>query len=121
MKSDKKTLLVPLLTIGMGTGWLLTTLEFIPKIDWVWTLGLAAVGVATFAIGGFDKVTAVVGPFFIVASGLSLLRQVGALSINVEVPILVILSGVLLLIARSPKIPIPAWLVQDGTSTPRDT
>jgi hypothetical protein len=29
-------------------------------VNWVWTLGLAALGVLTFAIGGVDKATATV-------------------------------------------------------------
>ena len=50
------TLLLPVLLISIGTGWLLTALGFAPAIDWVWTLGLAAVGILTFVIGGVDKV-----------------------------------------------------------------
>ena len=113
MKPDKKTLLFPVLLITVGVGWLLTTLGVAPGIDWVWTLGLAVVGLLTIAVGGIDKVTVVVGPFFLVASCLSLLRQTDRLSLDVEVPILVIMAGVLLLIARSPAIPIPLWIMQD--------
>jgi hypothetical protein len=54
-----------------------------------------------------------VGPFFIVASCLSLLRQTDRLHINTEVPILVITAGVLLLVARLPSIPAPDWLIHD--------
>ena len=68
MKPEKTTLLLPILLITIGTGWLLTTLEVAPGVDWIWTLGLAIVGLMTFVIGGFDKVTAVVGPFLIIAS-----------------------------------------------------
>jgi hypothetical protein len=110
MKPDKKTLLLPALLIIVGVGWLLTTLGIVPGIDWVWTLGLAAVGFLTFLVGGFDKVTFVAGVFFIVTSVLSVLRQTGRISLNVEVPILVILAGALLLIARHPLIPIPNWV-----------
>lgn len=110
MKPAKKTLLLPITLITVGTGWLLTTLDIAPNIDWVWTLGLAVVGLLTFAISGIDKVTVVVGPFFIIASLLSVLRQTGKLPFDVEVPVLVITSGVLLLLARLPVIPIPNWM-----------
>lgn len=52
---DKRTLLVPLLLITVGTGWLMTTLGIAPGIDWVWTLGLAVVGLATFALSGVNR------------------------------------------------------------------
>jgi hypothetical protein len=114
MTPDRKTLLLPILLITVGVGWLLTTLGVAPGIDWVWTLGLAVVGISTFAVSGFDKVTVVVGPFFILASCLSILRQTDRLRFDVEVPILVIIAGVLLLIARIPAIPVPTWVVQES-------
>jgi hypothetical protein len=114
MRSDKRTLILPILLITVGAGWLLTILGVAPNIDWVWTLSLAIVGLLAFAVGGFDKVTAVIGPFFIIASCLSVLRQTGHLDLDVEVPILVIVAGVLLLIARTPAIPAPTWILQDS-------
>lgn len=116
MTSNKKTLLLPILLITVGSGWLLTTLNIVPTIDWIWTLGLAVVGLLTFAIGGVDKVTVVTGPFFIVASCLSVLRQTDRLQFNVEVPILVIAAGILMLVARLPSIPVPKWILQDAIS-----
>ncbi len=117
MKPDKKTLVPPILLIAVGAGWLLTTLGVSPGIDWVWTLGLAAVGLLTFAVSGLDKVTVVIGPFFILTSCLSILRQTGRLHVDVEVPILVIVAGVLLLVARTPAIPIPKWILQDPNAS----
>jgi hypothetical protein len=111
MKTDKQTLILPLLLITVGSGWLLSVLEVAPGIDWIWTLGLAVVGFLTFAVGGFDKLTIVVGPYFILASCLSILRQTNRLELDIEVPILVIAAGVLLLIARLPRVPVPAWIV----------
>jgi hypothetical protein len=61
--------------------------------------------------GGFNKYSIVVGSFFLVASGVSVVRQLGYLDLNVEVPVLFILFGVLLLIAQHPAIPFPAWFV----------
>lgn len=90
--------------------------EWRQGVDWIWTLSLAIVGFLAFVVGGFDKVTAVVGPFLILASCLSLLRQTGRLSLDVEIPILVILAGVLALIARLPAIPVPKWILRDPSS-----
>lgn len=111
MTPGKPGLLLPVLLITVGTGWLLTTLDVAPEIDWVWTLGLAVSGILPFALVGFDKVTFVAGTFLIVASCLSLLRQTERLSLDVEVPILVIVAGLLLLLARLPAIPVPTWVV----------
>ena len=110
-KTDKKTLILPLLIISIGSGWLLTTLGIVPGINWIWTLGLAVVGLLSFAVSGIDKSTVVIGPFFLIASCLSVLRQTGRITLDVEVPILVIVVGCLLLIARSKSIPIPDWVV----------
>ena len=119
MSSDKKTLLIPMLLITVGCGWLLSTLGVAPEIHWIWTLGLAITGVLVFVMGGFDKFTVVVGPFFIIASCLSVLRQTDRLHLDIEIPILVIIGGVLLLVARSSMIPIPIWAVPDPQVTGR--
>lgn len=110
-KPDNRTLLLPLLLIVVGVGWLLTTLGIAPGINWIWTLGLAAAGLLPFAMHGVDKLTVAVGPFFLIASLLSVLRQSGRLSIDHELPILVIVAGLLLLVVRSRWIPVPKWAV----------
>jgi hypothetical protein len=113
MTVERQTLIPPVLLIAVGVGWLLTELDIAPRIEWVWTLGLGAVGLLAFVVGGWDKVTIVVGPFFILASGLSILRQTGDLKPDVEVPTLVIAAGVLLLVARSPAIPVPKFILEE--------
>lgn len=117
--NNKGTLVVPILMIAVGIGWLLSTLNIIPEINWIWTAGLAAAGLLPFALGGLDKVNIVVGPWFLSASVLSVLRQSGKLSFDVEVPILVIIAGVLMIIARSPAFPSPSWLIDDVSQAPR--
>jgi hypothetical protein len=106
-----KPLVVPVLLITLGTGWLLTTLGIVPRIDWVWTLGIAFTGILVFVLSGFNKMSVAVGPFFLLASGLSVLRQTGRLNVELEVPILVIAAGVLMIVAHSRSIPAPPWLV----------
>jgi len=114
MQPQKKTLIIPFALIAIGTGWVLTTTGVAPGVDWAWTLGVAVVGVLLLVAGGIDKVTVVLGPLFIVASLLSVLRQTDRLKLDIEVPILVILLGVLMLIARMPSVPLPSWLVPDA-------
>jgi hypothetical protein len=101
------------LIIVVGVGWLLTGLGIGPGIDWIWTLGLGVIGVLAFVVSkGFDKISVVIAPFFLLASLLSVLRQTGQLSLNIEVPILVISIGVLLLVAQLPAVPKPDWVVE---------
>ena len=110
-KNSKQPLVLAILIITIGVGWLLTVQGYAPNINWVWTLSLAIVGILTFVLsGGIDKVSIVIGPFLLAAALLSLLRQKGTLQIDTEVPILVILIGVLLLLAQLRVIPLPSWL-----------
>jgi hypothetical protein len=110
--SSRAPLVIPVLIIVVGVGWLLTAQGFGPGINWVWTLGLGVIGILTFVVSkGCDKVSVVIGPFFLLASLLSVLRQTGQLSLDIEVPVLVISIGALLLVAQLPAIPKPDWFV----------
>ena len=112
MPGSKGPLALSLLIITLGTGWLLSAIGFGPNLNWIWILGLGMLGVLTFiGTGGVDKASIVIGPFFLFSSGLSMMRQSGHLSIDIEIPILIILIGVLLLIAQSRMIPAPTWFV----------
>lgn len=111
-KPSRGLLVLAVLIITLGVGWLLTALAVGPGIEWVWTLGLGAAGVLTFVLsGGLDKLSVVFGPFLLVGSVLSIFRQAGSLRIDIEVPILVIVLGALLLIAQMPFVPLPRWFV----------
>ncbi len=110
--NSRAPLIIPILIIVVGGGWLLTARGFAPGVNWVWTLGLGVIGILTFVVSkGFDKVSVVIGPFFLLASLLSVLRQTGQLSPDIEVPVLVISIGNLLLVAQLPAIPKPGWYV----------
>ncbi len=122
---SKVPLVIPILIIGVGVGWLLTAQGFAPGVNWIWILGLGIVGVLTFVLSkGLDKVSVILGPFFLLASVLSVLRQTALLSVQIEVPILVISIGVLLLVAQMPAIPKPDWFLAppppaDEPATPK--
>ena len=80
-----KQYVVPILVIVVGTGWLLNVQGVIPQVDWIWTCALAAVGILIPAVGGMDKLNAVIGPFLVVSSICSILRQLDRLPIEKEV------------------------------------
>lgn len=113
MQPDRTSLILGILLVALGGGWLLSSLGFIPSVDWAWSLGLAVVGVLAIVLSGFDKVSFVVAGFFGLASVLSVLRQTGVVNVNVEIPVLVLASGVLLMVARSGAIPLPRWIQRD--------
>ena len=110
MIESRKRFVVPILVILLGITWLLNVLNIIPGVDWIWTVGLAAVGILTLAVGGVNKLTVVTGSFFMVASVCSILRQTGRLEIDREVPILTIVLGCLLLLVQFINLPLPEIL-----------
>ena len=117
--NSRAPLVIPVLIIALGVGWLLTAQGFAPGVNWIWILGLGVVGILTFVLSkGLDKVSVVLGPFFLLASLLSILRQTGNVSLDIEVPVLVISVGVLLLVAQLPAIPKPDWYL--GSPAPAE-
>jgi hypothetical protein len=108
--NSRARLIIPILIVVVGVGWLLTALGVGPGINWIWTLGLGFIGIMIFVVAkGVDKVSIVLGMFFLLANLFSLLRQIGQLALDIEVPLLVISIGALLLIAQLPFIPRPRW------------
>jgi len=107
-----KGILLSLLIIAIGVAWLLNTLHFIGGVDWIWTILLAAAGIISFAWTKLNKVSFICGSLLLIGSVFSVLRQTGLLSIDVEVPVLVILFGVLFMVAQLPIIPLPQSIVQ---------
>lgn len=114
---SNKALIVSILMMALGLGRLLIVHDVLPQVNWIFTLGMAAIGFLCFLLLGFDKVSVVVGPFFLAGSLLSLLRQLGHVSLDSELPLLVILIGALLFITRYSFVPAPSWI---DTSKPRD-
>lgn len=110
MKARIQSIAMSLLTIALGTAWLLNTMDVIPGVNWVWTLGLGLAGLLILALGGINRLTVVTGPFLIIASIFSVLRQTERLNVNHEVPALVIVLGVLMLISQVVPLPAPAWM-----------
>ncbi len=115
MTGSTKALAAPILIIALGVGWLLTTRNVVPGVDWVWTIGLGVTGVLILA-SSFDKVTVVIGPFLMAATVFSILRQTGRMDVDTEVPSLVIVFGTLMLAAKVLPIPLPKWIAEPPDS-----
>lgn len=110
MSAQRKTIICAVAVIGIGVAWLLNAAGFMPPVEWVWTIGLALMGVLVLVINGLDKATAVVGPFLIIGALFSFLRQMGKIEIRFEAPILFLIFGVLLLISAVAPLKPSKWL-----------
>lgn len=110
-RRDRKLLVLSLFTTAVGVGGLLMATGVSPQVDWIWSLGLGTMGLIVFVLsGGIDKASVVLGPIFLLAAVLSVLRQSGRLTAAVEVPLLVTALGVLMFLAHLPVVPLPSWL-----------
>ena len=107
-----KQLMSPMLVILVGLAWCLNILNVLPKVDWVWTIGLAAAGIAAL-VSGMNRLTVVVGPFLLLASISSVLRQTGHLPVNLEAPILTMVFGALWTVATAMQVRVPEALVME--------
>jgi hypothetical protein len=105
-----RTLLPSIFVTAFGFAWLISALGIIPQVNWIWTIGLGVVGLSTIAYQGINKLSVIVGPGFVAASLFSILRQMEYVTIEIEVPMLVILAGILMIIAHLQSIPKPTWL-----------
>jgi len=110
MNESKSMVAIAVLVIALGVAWLLNTLNVIPGIDWIWTGGLGIAGILVLMMSGIDRLSVVVGPFLLVTSVLSVLRQTGRLRFDIEMPILAIVFGVLFLFAVILPLPKPHFL-----------
>ena len=76
-----------------------------PDLDWIIAIGLAAGGVAVLLFDGITRSSVVIGPFLI-AVGLAWWgHEFQGVSWRVLIPALLLLLGVLMLVARNPRIP----------------
>jgi hypothetical protein len=122
MKNNKNFIFLAIALITIGSGWLLSSVEVMPGVDWIWTLGLIVTGIVILLLGGIDKATIVAGPFFIATGILSVLRQNDYMQINTEVPILIIVLGILILFSCLSSLPDPPWLLplEDNSTAKND-
>lgn len=100
-----KNAFLPIALIVVGLAWLLDHLGLWPDVTWLWIIGLVGGGIAILAIDGITKTSIVAGPLLILGGGVVFFRQEHGTSLHVLLPVLMIALGVLLLAARSPRIP----------------
>lgn len=91
----------PVVLIVIGAGWLLNEINYFPSVSWIVILGLLVAGIAVLALEGVNKSSIVLGPMLIAGAGTTFLRQQFGLGLSVQLPVLLILCGCLMLLARS--------------------
>jgi hypothetical protein len=97
---------LPIVLIVVGAGWLLNSLHWLPNMQWLWILGLAAAGIAILLLDGLTKSSVVAGPLLILAGVMAYLREFHNLGWRFIIPVMLICWGLTMLIARSPSIPV---------------
>jgi len=113
METSKQPIIGAILLIILGSGWLLNNLDLIPGVNWIWILALGVLGIITIAFGGINKLTVIGGPFLMIASVLSMLRQTDRMELDHEIPILMIVLGLLSLVSFVSPIPEPPWFSEN--------
>jgi hypothetical protein len=104
-EDDMRNASVPITLIVVGVAWLLWYFRLFPDIDWVIAAGLVGGGIAIFVLDRITKTSVVTGTFLIAAGIAWALHDRAGVSWFVLVPALLIILGVLMLVARSPRIP----------------
>lgn len=103
--SPTKKYLLPFIIIAVGLGWLLERMNIVSSWELLWTVGLAAAGIYLIVVSGFNRDTFLSSVFLLLCSFFSLLRSLGYMRLDFEIPTLVILFGVLMAIRNSDIIP----------------
>lgn len=98
---------LPIAMIVVGAGWLMNELRWFPDANWIVILGLIVAGVLVLVLEGLDSTTVVKGPLLIAGGAAFYLHQHMQVDWRVLIPALLILTGILLLIARSGRLPEP--------------
>ncbi|MBS0327807.1 MAG: hypothetical protein JSS46_14855 [Proteobacteria bacterium] len=96
---------LPVTLIVIGLGWLLWELRLFPDIDWIISAGFVAAGIAVLAIDRINKNSVVIGPILIAVGVAWLAHDRYWLGWRFIIPALLVLLGLLMLVARSPRIP----------------
>lgn len=96
----------PIVMIVLGAVWLLSNLNWLPEVHWLWILGLAGAGIAILLLDGVTKSSIVAGPLLILAGVMSFLHHYYYVGWRFIIPVMLIAAGMMMLIARSGSIPV---------------
>jgi hypothetical protein len=96
---------LPITLIVVGSAWLLWYFRLFPDIDWIIAAALALGGIAILFLDGITKNSVVTGPFLIASGVAWALHDRRNVTWFVLLPMLLILLGALMLIARRANIP----------------
>lgn len=96
---------LPVTLIVVGIGWLLWEFRLFPDVDWIIGLGFIVAGIAVVAIDGINKNSVVIGPFLIAVGLAWLAHDRFGTHWRYIIPLMLVLLGLLMLIARSPRVP----------------
>jgi len=96
---------LPVTLIAVGLGWLLWQFRLFPDLDWIISIGFIAGGVGVLIADRITKTSIVVGPLLISLGLAWAAHDRYRVSWSLLTPILLVLVGVLMLIARNPAIP----------------
>ena len=99
-----KKAFLPILIIATGIGWLLSSRNVLPGVNWAWVLVMATAGILVLS-NGLTKLTVVLGPMLLISSVLIVMLQTERIAIDMFFPVLVISFGVLMLLARCSSLP----------------
>ena len=102
-----KKFIGPLMIALFGIFWLLAQMKFFDIGQMLWTIGLLGGGILIFTYLGFSKSTFVLGSMLIIGAGFSLLRYNSIIQVEFEIPILIIILGVIMGINNTKLIPEP--------------
>jgi hypothetical protein len=94
---------VTLIVVGLvGLAWYF---RVFPDLDWIIALGLAGGGVAVLLFDGITKSSVVIGPFLIAVGAAWWAHEFQRVSWRGLIPALLVLLGILMLVARTDRIP----------------
>ena len=96
---------LPITLIVVGSAWLLWYYRLFPDIDWIIAVGLVVGGIAILYLDGMTKNSIVSGPTLIATGIAWALHDRWHVTWFVLMPMLLVLLGVLMLIARRANIP----------------
>ncbi|HEY6895444.1 MAG TPA: hypothetical protein VLG08_01750 [Casimicrobiaceae bacterium] len=96
---------LPVTLIVVGLGWLLWEFRLFPDVDWIISLGFIVGGVAVLVLDGINKNSVVVGPLLVAIGIAWFVHDRYAMSWRVIVPVMLVVLGALMLIARSRGVP----------------